>query len=250
MDNKDYSPEQLVAHRGLAADYPENTLASVSAAIAAGARQVEFDLQFSRDLVPMLYHDIDLQRVSNRAENISQLDSQQLQQIPAHEPQRFGQQFIEERITPLSGVTTLIKDNPQVHVYVELKKHSLQQFGSEQCLEQTYTDLQPLLEQCTLISSHRKTLTLAKSSFKFPRVGLVCKDWVTRNQQIDQTQADIVFFNLERIPSTATISADCPIAVYEIADPTIARQTLARGADKIESYAVDKLLAALCKHTI
>ncbi len=250
MTNRDYSPEQLVAHRGLAADYPENTLASLTAAIAAGARQVEFDLQFSRDLVPMLYHDIDLQRVSNRAEKVSQLDSQQLQQISAYEPQRFGQQFIEEPITPLSGVTTLIKNNPQVHIYVELKKYSLQQFGPEQCLTKVYRELQPVLGQCTLISSHSETLRLAKNNFHFPRVGLVCKDWHTRNRQIDHIQADIVFFNLERIPQAAIISANCPITVYEIADPIIARQTLARGADKIESYAVDKLLAALCSNTI
>ena len=43
------SIQQLVAHRGLQCEYPENTALSVSKAIAAGALFIEIDIQLSRD---------------------------------------------------------------------------------------------------------------------------------------------------------------------------------------------------------
>lgn len=47
----------LVAHRGYSRSYPENTLASYKAAIAAGAKALEIDIQFSADGVPIIMHD-------------------------------------------------------------------------------------------------------------------------------------------------------------------------------------------------
>ena len=41
---------QLVAHRGDAARFPENTREAVSAAVDAGATFVEFDIQLSAGL--------------------------------------------------------------------------------------------------------------------------------------------------------------------------------------------------------
>ena len=43
----------LVAHRGWASCYPENTLPAVAAALAAGAAYIEIDIQLTRDLVPV-----------------------------------------------------------------------------------------------------------------------------------------------------------------------------------------------------
>ena len=48
---------ELVAHRGYALHYPENTLIGIEAAIRAGARYVEVDVQLSADKVPVLFHD-------------------------------------------------------------------------------------------------------------------------------------------------------------------------------------------------
>lgn len=50
-------PGHLVAHRGCAARYPENTLAAVAAALQEGACCVEVDVQLSADRVPVLMHD-------------------------------------------------------------------------------------------------------------------------------------------------------------------------------------------------
>ena len=56
----------IVAHRGYAARHPENTLAGVRAALAAGIDHVEVDVLVSSDGVPVLMHDATLAQLSYR----------------------------------------------------------------------------------------------------------------------------------------------------------------------------------------
>ena len=60
-------PLQLVAHRGLQSNYPENTLIAITKAIEAGARFIEIDLQYSKDRLPVISHDDNLNRVGANA---------------------------------------------------------------------------------------------------------------------------------------------------------------------------------------
>jgi glycerophosphoryl diester phosphodiesterase len=57
----------LIAHRGASAHAPENTQAAIDAALGLGADVIEIDVQFSRDLVPVVIHDGTLQRTTNVA---------------------------------------------------------------------------------------------------------------------------------------------------------------------------------------
>ncbi|GAA2173152.1 glycerophosphodiester phosphodiesterase [Agrococcus versicolor] len=54
---------RILAHRGLAVEVPENTLAAFAAAIAVGATHVESDVRVSADGVAVLAHDATLERV-------------------------------------------------------------------------------------------------------------------------------------------------------------------------------------------
>ena len=72
---------QLVAHRGYTEHYPENTLVSMEAAIRAGARALELDIQLSADEVPVLLHDRTLQRVCNAKGVVHHLPYGQLRRL-------------------------------------------------------------------------------------------------------------------------------------------------------------------------
>lgn len=65
----------LVAHRGYAARYPENTRESLAAAVSVGAEFVEFDIQLSADGVPVLLHDADLDRTAGRRGTVFDLSA-------------------------------------------------------------------------------------------------------------------------------------------------------------------------------
>jgi glycerophosphoryl diester phosphodiesterase len=53
----------IIAHRGFSSRYPENTLASVSAALQLGVDFVEIDVQETRDGELIVFHDYRLNRI-------------------------------------------------------------------------------------------------------------------------------------------------------------------------------------------
>jgi glycerophosphoryl diester phosphodiesterase len=57
----------VVGHRGASAVEAENTLAAFDAAIAAGADAVEFDVRLTADGIPVVIHDADLSRTTDRS---------------------------------------------------------------------------------------------------------------------------------------------------------------------------------------
>ena len=50
-------PPDVIAHRGNAAEYPENTLPACESAVKAGSDLVELDYYHSVDRVPVVIHD-------------------------------------------------------------------------------------------------------------------------------------------------------------------------------------------------
>lgn len=72
---------RILAHRGLATEAPENTLAAFRAAVAVGATHVESDVRVSADGVAMLVHDATLERVSQDATRIDATSAQALQAL-------------------------------------------------------------------------------------------------------------------------------------------------------------------------
>lgn len=62
----------VIGHRGAAGEHPENTLPSFAAALAAGAAVLESDVHLTRDGVPILLHDPDLERVCGVARDAAQ----------------------------------------------------------------------------------------------------------------------------------------------------------------------------------
>ena len=52
-----HGPFNVIAHRGVSADAPENTLPAFARALEIGVVEVELDAQLSSDGVPVLFHD-------------------------------------------------------------------------------------------------------------------------------------------------------------------------------------------------
>ena len=70
------------AHRGVATEAPENTLAAVRAAIAAGADYLETDIQLSKDGVLVVAHDSDFSRLGGVAKKVWELTYEEIRTIP------------------------------------------------------------------------------------------------------------------------------------------------------------------------
>lgn len=71
------------AHRGASATAPENTLAALRAALAAGADMAEIDVQLSRDGVLVLMHDDTLERTTDGTGRLRERSLAELKRLDA-----------------------------------------------------------------------------------------------------------------------------------------------------------------------
>ncbi len=79
----DPAAHPVIAHRGNRAFAPENTLAAFAEAMALGADAVEFDVQLSRDGVPMVFHDSTLERTTDGHGPVSTHSAAELRRLDA-----------------------------------------------------------------------------------------------------------------------------------------------------------------------
>lgn len=70
------------AHRGWHKFHVENTMEAFRAAYMAGCDMVEFDVQLSRDGVPVVFHDDDCRRLTGRDGFVFDMEWSELQSLP------------------------------------------------------------------------------------------------------------------------------------------------------------------------
>jgi glycerophosphoryl diester phosphodiesterase len=107
------------AHRGASGLAPENTLAAVRRALAAGADMVEIDVQQTADDRLAVFHDTDLGRTSTGRGPLWRRTLAELRALDAGS--WFGPEFAGEGIPGLEEVLDLCRGRAGVNV--ELKMH-------------------------------------------------------------------------------------------------------------------------------
>jgi glycerophosphoryl diester phosphodiesterase len=71
---------EIVAHRGVASTYPENTISAFQRAIELGADAVELDVRLTKDKIPVVFHYYYLDEITSISGPIFNYTYQQLQQ--------------------------------------------------------------------------------------------------------------------------------------------------------------------------
>jgi glycerophosphoryl diester phosphodiesterase len=89
----------VIGHRGAAALAPENTLAGLRAAAAAGAHWVEFDVKLTADGVAVLMHDDTLERTTDGRGKVASTAASAIAALDAGS--WFGATFRGERVPTL-----------------------------------------------------------------------------------------------------------------------------------------------------
>ena len=153
---------EVIAHRGNASEFPENTLEALESAVALGVRYVEFDVQLTADRVPVLLHDVDLVRVADRPDHVSDIPWAQLADYPVGEIGRFGNRFANVRPPGLYEVASALARWDGVTAFVELKRASIRKFGREVVLNRVLKEIAPILDRCVLISFDLPSLKIAR----------------------------------------------------------------------------------------
>ena len=233
--------EWLVAHRGWPERYPENSLEGIQAALAAGARFVEFDVQISADGQPVVIHDDDLSRLTSRWLHVTQLPLQELKKLQTRSPEGAS-----ANIPTLDEMWAVLAAYPEVTAFVELKRDSIRRHGLHTAVEIIAQALARAPCKVVFISFHRGAVARAKAQSHYP-VGWVFRPWSPLARWLaGRLRPDYLFVRADRVPHRPRPFWPGPWqwAVYEVADLAQARNLKDRGADLIEVDDLPGLLNA------
>jgi glycerophosphoryl diester phosphodiesterase len=231
----------IVAHRGYKARYPENTMAAFKAAIASGAHAIECDVQFSRDRVPVIIHDVDLSRTTGDQGRVFDYECRYLMKIAA-DKEMVDEWTDDINIPQLSELLELISQYPAVKLFVEIKAESLNYFGMDVVMKALETMLQPFNAQCVIISYEVLALEHVRQHSSLG-VGWVLYHYDdTHHQMALDLKPDYLICNhtklsLDQMPW----QGPWQWMLYEINDASLAECWIKSGIDYIETASVSTL---------
>jgi glycerophosphoryl diester phosphodiesterase len=246
MDTASADLPEIIAHRGNAAEFPENTLQGLASAVGLGVRHVEFDVQFTADLVPVLMHDSDLARVGGRPDCVHELAWPALAELSVGEVQRLGDAHAHTYPASLAQAADLLAGWPDVTAFVEVKRASLRRFGREVVLRRVAEVLLPVLDRCVLISFDLPSVQILRL-MTGARIGWVLPRYdADAGRQAAELAPQYLFADVERLPEPPEPLWTGPWdwALYEVRDLATARACRARGARFVETMTVRALLQA------
>jgi glycerophosphoryl diester phosphodiesterase len=238
-------PARIIAHRGYAERYPENTVPAFQAALDAGADAVELDVQFSQDGTPVVLHDPTLDRLAGRSGEVASMTLEELRAISVHEPERFGDRFEGTKIPTLAEVVEALRRTPQALAFIDIKRDTLARHAIPQAVETVLDICEPLGERAVILSFDGTVVQEARSLGK-RRVGWALSEWNTgARDRLETIQPDFAFVDNRLLPPPPTPLWEGPWewVVYEINDAQRAAELARRGFRWIETQAVEALVA-------
>lgn len=128
----------LVAHRGYSGRAPENTLVAFLLAVAHGYHDIEFDVQLSKDGIPVVIHDDTVDRTTDGSGAVNQLTFAQLEALDAGS--WHSEHFTAHRIPSLLEVLTHLKGIANLHIELKSTEPELVQKVSELLKETGWLD--------------------------------------------------------------------------------------------------------------
>lgn len=114
----------IIGHRGAAGSAPENTLVSFARALELGAEVLETDIQATRDGVPVLLHDPNLDRTTSGAGMVSDLTLEELRELDAahHFEDDSGTPFpLRDQGVRVPTLEEAFEDFPDARFNLEIK---------------------------------------------------------------------------------------------------------------------------------
>lgn len=227
---------KAVAHRGYAAKYPENTIIALQEAVNVGAQMVEFDVQLTKDLVPVMLHDENFKRTTGLdlsvfEINVAELDSREEL----------------ENVSRVEDVMVWAENNPGIKMFVELKQESITRHGMGKCVNavtQVCKKFQAF-SQCIFISFNPNAVKMAQE-LGFEMSGWVVVAYNEMGEEISRKlNPEYLFADTEILPEGQgqLWEGSWEWVIYEVVSKDVANKLYARGAKIIESKEIEKMLS-------
>ena len=236
---------EIIAHRGYSARAPENTLAAIEAAIAAGTDAVEFDLHVTADGVPVLFHDELLARTSNGRGPLRALRLAELRKLDAGT--WFERRFAGEPIPTFADALDRLRGRVS-RVYPEVKH-----YGAPHDLTRMVETVgaSGLTDGIVFISMDWDALEQMRRDLPHLNVGYIVEDVSRARAAIERASGDLhalVDFDARILLADPRLTdaaheRGVELAVWTVNDRATAARLLELGVRRITTNEVGDLLA-------
>lgn len=235
----------MVARRGNARDFPENSLAALRSALALGTRFIELDVHVSSDGVPVVAHDRQFATVAN----FEEMSAAQLAGLQIGQPERFGNRFEDARLATLDTILGLLAGRPEITAFIAIGQVSVRRLGREHVISQVMRTLKPVRSRCVLGSADLATLHTARNMSGYPIAWILpAYDDHTR-LKYEALQPDYLFCDRSFLPGDAALwRGPWRWVVYEVNTLEETLDFAARGAHFIATKDVRTLGEAMRAH--
>ena len=241
---------ELIAHRGNAAEFPENTLPALRSALELGLRHLAIGVQLSRDGEAVVLHDHELRRTAERDGSVLDLSIIEAVAVEVAERARFSDRFAGTRMPRLTDVAKLLLDWPEATLFVELRRASLARHGAEKFITAVLAALRDCADRCVLLSPDLPAIELARAR------GAVRVGWMLSaldphsHLKCEALRPDFVFIDERKLPAGVPLwRGPWRWAVYEVASLPQALVLAGRGATLIQTMRVRALARELMSRT-
>ena len=233
---------RLIAHRGDMTRYPENSLTAIQAALSLGFSNIEIDIQLSKDCMPMVIHDDNLVRTTGVNKNVRDLTATELSHYTLTNEHQFTHDQTVSHIPTLDAVVTTLNNHPEITLFVEIKRQSIEYFGLHKVVDSVLHPLALAKFHVVVISFISDVISLVQSKHLYP-VGWVIREFDHTHQQCaEQLQPDYLFCNIDKIDSPSNLwEGSWKWVLYDIENPSHACVLLNQGVDLIETGDIEKL---------
>lgn len=213
---------RLIAHRGLSAKAPENTLAAVRAAHRAGCTWVELDVQLLGDGTPVVWHDATVKRCSDGRARLADLDLPRARRLDVGG--WFADEFRGERMATLTEMLALV-DALGLGLNLELKVNRGRSAAAlvEEAVPAALDALPP--ERLIVSSFHAEALDAARDMAPTKRLALgvlfegIPDDWRQRCEALEAFSVHADWTRLTERAARAVRAAGYPLLCYTANDP-------------------------------
>jgi glycerophosphoryl diester phosphodiesterase len=203
--------------------YPENTLVGLEAALQCGATYIEFDVQCTADGKFIVIHDTELERTTGIKGNVFEMSYHELENIRAHEPERFSLAFFNERIPRLNAVVQLLQLYPKASAFIEIKEETLDQFGVENIMPALLKALDIIHQQCIIISFNYDAIHYVRNNSDYLTGWILHKYDDNSRNRARALKPDYLIVNHRKLPANKEPWQDSwHWMIYDITDPELA----------------------------
>lgn len=237
---------ELIAHRGYSGRYPENTLVAFEAAYEQGARYMELDLQLTADKVPVLHHDLSLERMANVDMDIRDTPVKKLKTIKAAYSLRFGSEFEHNEFTTFRRYCQWLATHKEVTTFVEIKQESIERHGPNTVIDKVIECIikAGVAHRCVIISFNVEALKYTRK-VSLMRTGWVLPAWNDEQRKtLESLTPDYLFCNINLLPlhQEAVWQGHWQLAIYNVDDVNLAIDMANRGIHLLETNQIGTLM--------